>query len=347
MKIIGRSGVFACIMTTLISFHADACTRILYETGTKNHIVGRTMDWAEDPGTDLWAFPQGMVRDGGVGEASIKWKSKYGSVIASFYNIGTVEGMNDGGLVANALYLVELDYGDAKAPGKPLISVGAWTQYVLDNFKTVTEAVDALRGEPFVIVAPDFPNGKKAGAHLSIADASGDSAIFEYVAGKLVIHHSSKYTVMTNSPSFDQQLAIDAYWKGVNGLSFLPGTIGSADRFVRMNWNLEAAPKVPDPQLAVATTFSLIRSISVPLGLADPNKPNIAATIWRSVSDIGAGRYYFEFAYSPSIFWVDIAKLNLKAGSKPSRLDLSGRPILAGEVSNKFVASEPFKFLSH
>ena len=93
MKIIGRSGVFACIMTTLISFHADACTRILYETGTKNHIVGRTMDWAEDPGTDLWAFPQGMVRDGGVGEASIKWKSKYGSVIASFYNIGTVEGM--------------------------------------------------------------------------------------------------------------------------------------------------------------------------------------------------------------------------------------------------------------
>ena len=32
--------------------------------------------------------------------------------------------MNDAGLVANALYLVETDYGDAKASGKPLISVG-------------------------------------------------------------------------------------------------------------------------------------------------------------------------------------------------------------------------------
>jgi penicillin V acylase-like amidase (Ntn superfamily) len=305
------------------------------------------MDWAEDPGTDLWAFPREMERDGGMGDGSIKWKSKYGSVIASFYNIATVEGMNDAGLVANALYLVESDYGDAKGSGKPLISVGAWTQYVLDNYGTVAEAVAALSQEPFAIVAPSLPNGKKAGGHLALADASGDSAIFEYIAGKLVIHHDRKYTVMTNSPSFDQQLAIDTYWQGVNGLKFLPGTIGSADRFVRMSWNLGAAPKEKDPRLAVATSFSLIRAISVPLGLADPNKPNIAATIWRSVSDIGARRYYFESAYSPSVFWVDIEKLKLAAGSKPSKLDLSGRPILAGEVSDKFVEANPFEFLAH
>jgi len=114
-----------------------------------------------------------------------------------------------------------------------------------------------------------------------------------------------------------------------------------------MSWNLGAAPKEKDPRLAVATAFSLIRSISVPLGLADPNKPNIAATIWRSVSDLGARRYYFESAYSPSVFWVDIAKLNLAPGAKPSKLDLSGRPILAGEVSDKFVEAKPFEFLAH
>ena len=330
-----------------MSIPAGACTRFIYETGTNGFIVGRSMDWAEDPGTDLWSFPRGMQRDGGLGEGSIKWTSSYGSVISSFYNIATVEGMNEAGLVANTLYLVESDYGDAKASGKPLISVGAWTQYVLDNFKTVDEAVGALKKEPFAIVAPELPGGKKAGGHLSIADASGDSAIFEYIAGKLVIHHDRKYTVMTNSPTFDDQLAIESYWRGVNGLTFLPGTIGSADRFVRMNWNLAAAPKEKDPSLAVATAFSLIRTISTPLGLADPTKPNIAATIWRSVSDIGAKRYYFESAYSPSIFWVDIAKLNLAPDGKPSRLDLKGRPILAGEVSDKFVATEPFKFLSH
>ena len=95
-----------------------------------------------DPGTDLWSFPKGLSRDGGAGSGSIKWTAKHGSVIASFYNIGTVDGMNDAGLVANTLYLVEADYGDAKALGRPLISVGAWTQYALDNFGTV----DGSRG---------------------------------------------------------------------------------------------------------------------------------------------------------------------------------------------------------
>ena len=336
------SAAIACM-----SFDALACTRFIYETGTNSYIVGRSMDWAVDPATDLWSFPKGLKRDGGAGPGSVEWTSKHGSVISSFYNIATVDGMNDAGLVANALYLVESDYGDAKASGKPLISVGAWTQYALDNYSTVAEAVDALSKDPFAVVAPDLPGGKKAGGHLALADASGDSAIFEYIGGKLVVHHDRKYTVMTNSPSFDQQLAINTYWKGVNGLNFQPGTIGSADRFVRMSWSLNAAPKEKDPRLAVATAFSLIRSISVPLGLADPEKPNIAATIWRTVSDTDAKRYFFESSYSPSIFWVDVAKLNLAEGSAPAKLDLSDHPILSGEVSDKFVRAEPFKFLSH
>ena len=328
-------------------FEADACTRILYETGTKNFMVGRTMDWMEDPGTDLWAFPKGLPRDGGVGPGSIKWTAKHGSLVSSFYDVGTVDGMNDSGLVANALYLVEADYGDAAASKKPKLSIGAWAQYTLDNYATVAEAVAALQKEPFVIIAPDLPGGHKAGGHLAIADASGDSAIFEYLNGKLVIHHGPQYRVMTNSPSYDQQLAIDVYWKDVGGLKFLPGTARSADRFARMSWNLNAAAKESDPRLATAVTFSLIRAISVPLGIADAERPNIASTIWRTVSDTQAKRYYFESAYSPAIFWVDLDKVNLSPGAKAAKLDLSGKPILSGEVSEKFAPAEPFKFLSH
>ncbi len=328
-------------------FEADACTRILYETGTKNFMVGRTMDWMEDPGTDLWAFPKGLPRDGGVGPGSIKWTAKHGSLVTSFYDVGTVDGMNDSGLVANALYLVEADYGDAAASKKPKLSIGAWAQYTLDNYATVAEAVAALQKEPFVIIAPDLPGGHKAGGHLAIADASGDSAIFEYLKGKLVIHHGPQYRVMTNSPSYDQQLAIDVYWKDVGGLKFLPGTARSADRFARMSWNLNAAAKESDPRLATAVTFSLIRAISVPLGVADAERPNIASTIWRTVSDMQARRYYFESAYSPAIFWVDLDKLNLAPGANPAKLDLRGRPILSGEVSDKFAPAQPFRFLSH
>jgi choloylglycine hydrolase len=342
-----RVGLVAAAALACMSFEALACTRFVYESGASDAIVGRSMDWAEDPGTDLWSFPAGLRRDGGAGPGSIEWTSKHGSVVSSFYNIATVDGMNDVGLVANALYLAEAEYGDASTSGKPLISVGAWTQYVLDNYGSVAEAVEGLSKEPFAVVAPELPNGRRATGHLALTDGSGDSAIFEYLGGKLVIHHGRQYTVMTNSPSFDQQLAIEAYWKGVNGLNFLPGTISSPDRFVRMSWSLNAAPKETDPRLVVATAFSLIRSISVPLGLADPVKPNIAATIWRTVSDTGAGRYFFESSYSPSIFWVDLKKLNLAPGSSPAKLDLSGRPLLDGEVSDKFVPSAPFEFLAH
>ncbi len=45
----------------------------------------------------------------------------------------------------------------------------------------------ALRKEPFAIIAPTLPNGRPAQGHLSLSDPSGDSAIFEYVGGKLVI----------------------------------------------------------------------------------------------------------------------------------------------------------------
>ncbi len=328
------------------SLPAGACTRLLYETGTKSYMVGRSMDWMVDPKTDLWAFPKGMARDGGVGQGSIKWSAKHGSVISSFYNLATVDGTNDAGLVANVLYLVESDYGDPSASKKPKLSIGAWAQYILDNFGTVAEAVTALQKEPFAIVAPDLPDGHKAGGHMAIADASGDSAIFEYIGGKLVIHHGPQYRVMTNSPSYDQQLAINAYWSTVGGLQFLPGTARAADRFARMSWNLDAAAKESDPRLATAATFSLIRAISVPLGISDPQRPNIAATVWRTVSDQAAKRYYFESAYNPAIFWVDLDKVLPAAGAKPMKLDLSGRPMLSGEVSGNFVAAEPFKFLA-
>ncbi len=114
------------------------------------------------------------------------WTSKYGSVIAVPYNAGAADGMNAKGLVANLLYLTESDYGKPDEKHK-LISITMWAQYVLDNFATVDETVNALKAEPFQIVAPTLPNGSASSLHLAISDASGGSAIFEYIDGKLVI----------------------------------------------------------------------------------------------------------------------------------------------------------------
>ena len=42
--------------------------------------------------------------------AGITWTSKYGSVIAAGYDIGTCDGMNEKGLVASLLFLPESVY---------------------------------------------------------------------------------------------------------------------------------------------------------------------------------------------------------------------------------------------
>jgi len=83
--------------------------------------------------------------------------------------------VNDAGPVANVLDPVESDYGDPARSKKPKLSIGARVQYALDNFSTVAKAVTALQKEPFVIVAPDLPDGHSAGGRLSLADASGDN----------------------------------------------------------------------------------------------------------------------------------------------------------------------------
>ncbi len=325
---------------------AEACSRILYETGTGTYVVGRSMDWADaSAATAFWVFPRGMGRDGGMGENPIRWTSEYGSVIISLYDVGTIEGMNEKALVVNALYLAETDFGDPAKTGKPTLSLGAWAQYFLDNFATVQEAVDVAKKEPFTVIPFTFPNGRMGTAHLAISDETGDSAILEYLDGKLVVHHGRQYAVMTNSPPYDQQLALNAYWDLIGGSKFLPGTIGAADRFVRLNYNLKSSPKYADRKLAVASVLSQIRAIGVPLGMQDPEKPNLAMTLWRSVLDQGAKVYYFETALMPAVMWIDLNKIDFAKGSGVRKIPIDAKTALAGEVSAEFAPAEPFNWV--
>ena len=323
------------------------CTRIFYETGTGTYITGRGMDWNDPTApTDLWVFPKGMERNGGVGTNPVKWTSRFGSVVASLYDGASADGMNEAGLVGNVLYLAEANYGDASQTGKPTLSIGAWVQYFLDSFATVAESVAAMKDVPFTIVAPVLPNGRAASVHLSLSDPSGDSAVLEYIDGELVIHHGPECAVMTNSPVYDQQIAINAYWELIGENRMLPGTINAADRYVRASYFLRSSPKYEEPEMAVASVFSQMRSIGVPLGMADPDHPNISATLWRTVADHNACRYYFESTLRPAVFWVDLDKTNLQAGADVMRLETLGSKLLFGEVSSEFELAEPFKFMT-
>lgn len=207
-------------LTTAAS--ADACTRVVYHGEDGLVVTGRTMDWRDDIPASLWIMPRGMSPDGGAGPNSIHWTSKYGSIATSSFGFSTTDGMNEKGLVANMLWLAGTHYPEVQG-AKRLLSVAAWVQYFLDNFATVDEAVHAMQTDPITVVSSHIPGTDRfATLHLSISDARGDSAIFDYIDGKLVIHHGRQYQVMTNDPSFDEQLAIQKYWEGW-GYGFFAG----------------------------------------------------------------------------------------------------------------------------
>lgn len=356
-------GTMNSIRLALLTFLAaasitktEACTRTLFVGSDEVVITGRSMDWMEDLHSDLWAFPRGMTRNGAAGPQSITWTSKYGSLIVSGYNAGSADGMNEKGLVANMLYLAESDYGKPSG-NKPVMSISIWAQYVLDNFATVAEAVNTLKQEPFQIISPILPNGYPAQMHLSISDSDGDSAIFEYINGNLVIHHGKQYKVQTNSPTYDQQLALNSYWQSIGGLVFLPGTNRSADRFARASFLIEAIPKESSPAYikavpnetftnqAVASVLGVIRSVSVPLGITTPGQPNIASTIWRTVSNQKDKIYFYDSSTSPNVFWVPLSDLNLKKGAPVKKLSLTGGKIYSGNAAVNFEEAKPFAFL--
>lgn len=342
-KILG----FSFLATALILQTSHACTRAVY-LGNNDHIItARSMDWKVDVGTNLWILPSGVVRDSNAGPKSLKWKAKYGSVIATGYDISTTDGMNEAGLVANVLWLVESEYPDTKHSNKPQLSISAWAQYVLDNYATVAEAVSALEKQPFDLITDSVPGEQRlATLHLSISDKTGDSAIIEYIGGKQVIHHHKKYQVMTNSPTFDQQLALNSYWQQIGGTVMLPGTNRAADRFARASFYINAIPKNDNPKDAIASVFSVIRNASVPYGLNTVEEPNISSTRWRTVADHKQQLYFFESAVSPNVFWVDLKKINFKDGLT-RKLDLGKdqQNTFASDATNQFKISKPFEFL--
>ncbi|HLO85408.1 MAG TPA: linear amide C-N hydrolase [Nostocaceae cyanobacterium] len=356
------------------------CTRVLYVDQSKppeerpedrpdcNVITGRNMDWAQTTYSDFWAFPVGMKRVGLVCDKEelmkpdhlpfnpFEWTSKYGSVIVSAYDASTTDGMNTEGLMANLLFLSVSEYPKSQGLDEKLLSAGAWPQYLLDTCATVQEAVDTMRSlkdKKIRIKTSKVPGrDSDAGLHVCVSDKTGDSAIFEYRNGELDIHHGREYTVMTNNPFYDQQLAMNEYWQyknsqyGDGGILTLPGTNLPEDRFARASGYLSKVShnNFGNPRRATATTLSIVRNASVPLGLTNEKNPFISSTIWSTVADHRNLIYYFSNVLSPSLCWVEIKKLNLEEGSGVRKIPLEENFKLGGDVTDKFEPAEPFEF---
>ncbi|MFB2580330.1 linear amide C-N hydrolase [Herbiconiux sp. P15] len=304
------------------------CTRIFSNTSDVAKTVSRCMDWAVSDEPELWFVPRGTARTGGPDPEALRWTSAYSSVVVSMWGLGTVDGLNEKGLAAHALYLDPADVSFPEADGRPAVANALWVQYLLDSFSTVAEAI--ARIDDVRIFSPLF-RGQELGVHIALEDPSGDSAIIEPIDGRLVVHHGREFTVMSNSPTLDEQLANRANYRPFGGELPPPGDITSSDRFVRASYFLHYLPQPATPEQAVASVFQLISNVSVPFG-APYSDGGVYPTWWHAGADLTHRYYYFGATESPSVFWVELDAL--ADGTEVLRLDPRD-PSLVGEASGR------------
>lgn len=325
------------------------CTRVLWPDANGAVLVGRNMDYHRDLVTNMWKLPRGLGRDDGI-EGKLQWRARYGSVAITALDLMTVDGLNEAGLSGHILWLTESSYGTYD-PSRPALAQSVWLQYFLDNYATVAEAVEWVQQNQLqVFQLTDPGSGEVPAIHLALDDASGDSVIFEYIDGKLHIHHSRDYRVLTNSPPYEQQLELLKQISGLGGDAPLPGSTLASDRFARAAYySSRLAP--PRSQVeAIAAMFSVMRNTAQPFRTPDPGKPEASQTIWQVVADLTHRRLVFESTTRPNVIWVNLAEMDFSEGSGVRKLDLvNGLTLkggLAGNVTDKFSDAGPLHLLT-
>ena len=326
---------------------AHACTRILSNKNPKYIVVGRSMDWPESTQAILTLLPRGMRRDGGllgtervISRNPKTWTSKYASIVTTVYGLGSADGFNEAGLGMHMLYLTATDFG-ARNPDTPALHAGLWGQYILDNAATVREALAIMEGVNIVMVEA---HGRKATVHLALEDASGDSAIIEFIEGRAVVHHSREYRVMTNDPVYEEQLALLAEldFSKPDSETPVPGNVNPRDRFQRASYFLALLPEMDNDREAIAGILAIARNTSVPFG-APYRGFGIYNTEYRTAMDLTNKRYFFELTTTPNVIWASINAFDLSEGAPVMTLDPDNIH-LTGNVASSFEVSHAAPF---
>lgn len=316
--------------------NALSCTRIFRVDKQNTVMAARSMDWLQEMDTDLVIYPRGIERDGKASIHSLSWISRYGSVVAVSRGV-TTDGINEKGLAAHLLVLPESNYGVRDAH-LPALSVLLWAQYYLDNFQTVEEALQAMDSN-LVQLEPFFePQIKKwLNMHLALEDASGDSAVIEYMNGKAVIYHAREDSVLTNGPTYDKQLTNLKEYQDWGGDQPLPGTSDSRDRFVRASYYLSHLSEPSSTFDAMIQLIGIIQNTSTPYGVVSTiNARMMPYTVWYAIADLTHRIYYFKSVMQPNMIWVSLNNLDFSAQSPVMKLNLGHHEALTGEVSGRF-----------
>ena len=333
-----KFALICLVMLDLMAPVTVACTKMAWNTEDFGVFIARSEDFDFDtkPTIEVRASGQRYISPGELRRPAT-WTSRYSSIMITMLGVTSVEGFNEKGLSISALSLDE-DSDEAPVDGdQSELSNILIVPYVLDNYATVTEAVEGL--DKLRIVQARLSDTLKAEGHYSIQDSSGDSAVIEIIDGVFKAYHGPQYNVMTNSPAYNHHLAAWDQLKPASAADYvgsfpLPGNTSSEDRFIRAKYMLEALPQPSSYINGLLKVHSALPIVPVSIvGKIVDGKPVRSATQYSTAYNLTQKVLYLRYQYGDTFtqYHVDFNKLN---NGKNYHLD-AAIPSLAGDVTGR------------
>ncbi|CAN5524985.1 choloylglycine hydrolase family protein [soil metagenome] len=302
------------------------CTSFQVSAVDGTVVVGRTMEFPNDMNARVAVLPVGFegVGIGADDRPGKSWVADYGLVGMDAFGHPDVltDGMNQAGLYAGLLYMPGFcDYTPAEGadPGS-LMSIVNVVAYLLGTCASVADAATAL-GSTTVWPYVYGPFGFAPPAHIVLHDATGASAVVEWVAGAMVITNNP-IGVACNWPHLDWHLTNLRNYvnlstenpspisiEGVElsimgqgpGMLGLPGDSSSPARFVRAAAMTASLRPIATGAELERTALHLLNNFDIPWGFirADDKPEDDDHTLWSTISNLTDRRYVLRTYDNP------------------------------------------------
>lgn len=324
------------------------CTSFRLDTLDGGVLVGRTMEFPSLMGAKITALPRGFTGHGvaphdGAGHT---WTNAFGVVGMDAFDRPEwlTDGMNEQGLYASLLYMPGFcDYTppDGKAP-EELLAVVNVVAFLLGTCTSTAEAMRAMRAVtvwPFEVAGFGFAPP----AHVVVHDASGESAVVEWVDGEMVVF-DNPIGVATNSPHLDWHLlnlnnyvalsvdnpkpfvvngvTIAPFGQGP-GMSGLPADVSAPSRFVRATAYVASHAEVPDTKSGEMAVFHILNNFDIPVGFVRDAADGAVQdqTLWSTIANLTDRRYIVRGVDDPNPVAIDLTHTAFD-GAHPREVEL-------------------------
>lgn len=210
-----RTFLLVTVLLVLTAQHLYPCsTLVLRQKGEV--VFGRNFDYPFGYGM-VFFNPRLMHKTAlcPKGEVRLEWDSRYDNI--TFNQLGQelpMGGMNEKGLVVALMYLKEAIYPEKDE--RPGIYELQWVQYQLDNSATTTEVIESLK-------QLRISDQSRAPLHYLICDATGHSALIEFLDGQPHIFSGANFPIeFATNATYAKSMNALRQFEGFGGKRAIP-----------------------------------------------------------------------------------------------------------------------------